>query len=80
MGSRIWIDSDICMSSGRCVADLLAVFRFDEDEIAELVPAANVQGDLPADLPADRNLLVAAVRNCPAGAIHLEEDGAEVEV
>jgi ferredoxin len=72
MSSRLWIDSDVCMSSGRCVADLPAVFRFDDDEIAELVP--------DAELPADPAVLVAAVRNCPAGAIHLVENGREVEV
>ena len=71
MSHRLWIDSDICMSSGRCVADLPAVFRFDEEEIAEVVP--------DADLPADVGLLLAAVRNCPAGAIHLQANGAEVE-
>ena len=60
------------MSSGRCVADLPALFRFDADELAELVPEA--------ELPADAAALVAAVRNCPAGAISLQDaEGREVE-
>ena len=71
MGHRIEIDSESCMSSGRCVADLPAVFRFDPDEIAELVP--------DADLPADLGPLVAAVRNCPAEAIVLRDDDGVVE-
>ena len=71
MGHHIWIDSDLCMSSGRCVADLPALFQFDSDEIAELVPGA--------DLPADPAVLLAAVRNCPAGAIHLRDGDREVE-
>ncbi|GAA0607240.1 ferredoxin [Sporichthya brevicatena] len=75
MTAKLWIDSDVCMSSGRCVADLPRVFRFDDEEIAELVPDA----DIDAEFDAHRDLLVAAVRNCPAGAIHLQEDGVEVE-
>lgn len=59
------------MSSGRCVADLPAVFRFDDEEIAEVVP--------DAALPADHAVLLAAVRNCPAGAIHLQSGGIEME-
>lgn len=53
------------MSSGRCVADLPALFRFDADELAELVPGA--------ELPTDVAPLLAAVRNCPAGAISLRD-------
>lgn len=60
------------MSSGRCVADLPTLFRFDDDELAELVPGA--------ELPAEPDPLVAAVRNCPAGAISLRDaEGREVE-
>lgn len=69
MSLQIRLDSEECMSSGRCVADLPAVFRFDEDEIAQLVPGT--------DPERHRAALVAAVRNCPAGAISLAEDGAE---
>lgn len=71
MSQRLWVDPDLCMSSGRCVADLPELFRFDDEEIAEVVP--------DADLPTDSAVLVAAVRNCPAGAIHLQTDGVEVE-
>ncbi len=71
MGHRIEIDSELCMSSGRCVADLPTVFRFDPDEIAELVPGA--------DVSADPQLLVAAVRNCPAEAITLLDESGPVE-
>ena len=70
MGYRLSIDTDSCLSSGRCVADLPSVFRFDDDELAELVPGT--------ELPVDSAPLVAAVRNCPAGAISLHDDEGEV--
>ncbi len=54
------VDKDVCISSGRCVADLPAAFRFDDEEIAEAV-------DPRPDVAAEWLLDVA--RNCPSGAI-----------
>lgn len=65
------VDQDLCLSSGKCVADAPGVFTFDEDELAE------VTGD-PADLGADR--LIEVARGCPAAAIRVTRDGQEVSV
>jgi len=31
MAYRITVDHDVCMSSGKCVADAPDLFRFDDD-------------------------------------------------
>ena len=71
MTYRVTVDADVCISSGKCVADEPEAFRFDDDDIAETVPGA------PA-LP-DRRLLDVA-RNCPSGAIRLFDGDTEVDV
>jgi ferredoxin len=69
---RISVDGDVCMSSGKCVADAPEVFRFDDDEIAELQP------DAPS--APDARLLDLA-RACPAGALLVhDESGEEIDV
>ena len=60
------VDQDVCISSGRCVADAPSAFRFDAEEIAEAVRP-------PPDLPAESLLNIA--RNCPSGAITLHGPG-----
>ncbi|NEK58439.1 ferredoxin [Geodermatophilus sabuli] len=60
MPHTVSVDKEICISSGKCVADAPAVFRFDDDELAEAVdPTPTV----------DDGFLVAVARNCPSGAI-----------
>jgi ferredoxin len=73
MAYRISVDADVCMSSGKCVADAPDVFRFDDDELAELVPGA-VQ-------PSDEKIIDLA-RACPSGAlqVHDVDSGEEVDV
>jgi ferredoxin len=73
MAYRITVDHDVCMSSGKCVADAPDLFRFDGDEIAEPVPNAAAPSD-------DRILDLA--RNCPSGALVVTdaETGDEVDV
>jgi ferredoxin len=56
------VDAGICISSGLCVADAPAAFRFDEDEIAEPTESAAA-----VDLAA----LMAIAYNCPSGAIRI---------
>ena len=34
---RVRIDQDECVSTGRCLADAPTVFRFDEDELGEVI-------------------------------------------
>lgn len=70
MTVRIEVDQDTCISSGKCVADLPALFRFDDDELAELVPGA----PLPPDAA-----LVDLVRTCPSGALRLFEGDEQID-
>lgn len=69
MSLSVRVDPDLCMSSGLCVADHPALFRFDAAEIAEVVPGAEA-GD--AGAPRDAALREAAQR-CPAEAILLTD-------
>ena len=72
MGYRVEIDTDECMSAGKCVADNPTAFGFDDDELATVLPDA-------ADLE-DAALLTAA-RRCPSGAIVLFDDsGAPIDL
>jgi ferredoxin len=70
---RITVVKDVCMSSGKCVADAPELFRFDDEEIAEPVPGAPTPSD-------DR--VVDLARNCPSGALVVTdaESGEEVDV
>ena len=59
MTLRIKIESDDCMSSGKCVADYPGAFVFDEEELASLVPNAQLTD----------NEIIKVARNCPSRAI-----------
>ena len=59
MTFRIEIETDDCMSSGKCVADYPEVFVFDEEELAALIPNAKLT---------DKEIIKVA-RNCPSSAI-----------
>ncbi|MBD30060.1 MAG: ferredoxin [Acidimicrobiaceae bacterium] len=59
MTLRIEIESDDCMSSGKCVADYPGAFVFDEEELASLVPNAKLTD----------NEIIKVARNCPSRAI-----------
>ncbi|WP_433502055.1 ferredoxin [Pseudonocardia halophobica] len=73
MSYRIDVDRDVCMSSGKCVADAPDLFRFDDEEIATPVPGAPEPGDARAlDL----------ARACPSGAltVHDADTGEEIDI
>ncbi len=54
------VDRELCMSAGRCLADLPEAFAFDDDELAVVQPgAAGVA----------RARLEEVARNCPGQAI-----------
>jgi cytochrome P450/ferredoxin len=60
---EVRVDTELCISSGKCVADEPSAFAFDDDEIAMATPEA-------ARLPEQR--LLALARNCPSGAIKVQ--------
>jgi len=65
MPYTVSVDKEICISSGKCVADAPNAFRFDDDELAE--PVSPNPG-----LP-DATLL-AIGRACPSGAISVVDE------
>lgn len=67
---RAEVDPDVCMSSGKCVADAPQAFEFDEDEIARAIDGGRVL---------DRATLMAIARNCPSEAIQLFDGDDPVE-
>lgn len=72
MAHTVRVDKDLCISSGKCVADFPRAFRFDDDEISEATENASSLTD---------DEMVEAARNCPSGAIAvLDEQGDEVDV
>lgn len=73
MTYKIDIDPEVCMSSGKCVADAPDLFRFDDDEIAEMIPGAAQ--------PNDERILDLA-RACPSGALVVTDTdtGEEIDV
>ncbi|MDQ2812368.1 MAG: ferredoxin [Actinomycetota bacterium] len=62
MAYRIEVDRDVCISSGMCVADAPGLFRFDDDNLAELVPGGEQLPD---------QALVLLARGCPSGALQI---------
>ena len=59
MSFRIEIETDDCMSYGKCVADYPGVFFFDDEELAALVPDARLTDEE----------IIKVARNCPSRAI-----------
>jgi ferredoxin len=67
MAYTVAVDKDVCISSGKCVADAPGAFRFDADELAEPVSRSPGLSDAA---------LLEIGRNCPSGAIAVfDEDG-----
>ena len=68
---RVRINQDECMSIGRCLADAPNVFRFDGDELSEVIPGQ--------DGVLDEATAVRIARNCPNRAIIVERaDGTPI--
>lgn len=65
------VDSDECVSAGKCVASAPGFFVFDDDELSTIDPA----GPRPDD-----EALLRVARQCPSGAIKLFVDGEELEL
>lgn len=77
MTYRIEVDGEICISSGRCVAEYPDRFRFSheegDEEVAEGVPGA-------PPLPDDAALRLA--RSCPSSALMVfdADTGEEIDI
>lgn len=71
MPYRVKIDPDVCISSGRCVADAPGLFRFDDDEIAEVIPDGE---------PLPDQKLIGLARACPSGALQVFEGESRIDV
>lgn len=74
------LDSNECVSAGKCVASAPGFFVFDDDQIASVVQdvqddQVNVSGLRPDDAT-----LLRIARACPSGAIRLRLDGVDVEI
>jgi ferredoxin len=68
---QVRIDTDECVSAGKCVASAPGFFVFDDDEIATIGDAAQQPDD---------DALLRIARTCPSGAITLSVNGVEVEL
>jgi ferredoxin len=67
---RIEINTDDCMSSGKCVADYPDAFDFDDEELAVLKNDGSALTD---------EQMLRAARNCPSRALLLfDDDGNQV--
>jgi len=71
MAYEVQLDSDECVSAGKCVASAPGFFVFDDDEIGTI----DHDGPRPAE-----DALLRIARGCPSGAIKLFADGVEVEL
>lgn len=71
MAYRLELDPDVCISSGRCVADASGSIRFDSNEIAELIPGG---------APLTDETIVVLARNCPSGALLVFDGQQPVDV
>ena len=71
MPFEVIIDTDECVSAGRCVGSAAGFFVFDDDELATVDP----NGPRPSD-----DVLLRIARQCPSGAISLRHDGQAVEI
>lgn len=69
MTLRAEVDQDVCLSSGKCVADAPSAFEFDDEEIAHSIDGAR---------SLDGERLMAIARNCPSGAIRVLDGDNEV--
>lgn len=71
MAYEVELDSDQCVSAGKCVASAPGFFVFDDDEIGTV----DRSGPPPTD-----DALLRIARQCPSGAITLSVDGVPVDL
>lgn len=71
MAHRVEVDSDVCISSGMCVSEAPGLFRFDEDDIAEVIPGGIKLSD---------DALLRLARICPSGALQVFDGDEQIEI
>jgi len=69
MPIRAEVLKDRCISSGRCVGDEPSAFRFDADELVELLDGVTTMNE---------QRLIRIARDCPGEALVLYDDNNEV--
>lgn len=70
-GYEVVVDTDECVSAGKCVASARGFFVFDDDQIATV----DATGPRPDDAA-----LMRIARACPSGAIRLRRDGVDLDL
>ena len=68
---EVVVETDECVSAGRCVSSAPGFFVFDDDELATV----HLTGPRPSD-----EVLLRIARQCPSAAIRLRVDGVDVEI
>lgn len=71
MEYEVVLDTDQCISAGRCVATAPEFFVFDNDELVEIARGQPQPSN---------DALLRIARACPSGAIKLLLDGNDVEI
>ena len=71
MGYTAKIDRELCVGAGACIETAPKAFEFDDEHIAVVRPEAEEEPD---------GKLLEVARECPATAIHIYEDGEEVDL
>jgi ferredoxin len=71
MGFTAKVDRELCIGAGACVEEAPAAFGFDDEHIAVVLPTAAENSD---------EKLLEVARVCPATAILIYDDGAEVDI
>ncbi|GIW63718.1 MAG: hypothetical protein KatS3mg091_520 [Patescibacteria group bacterium] len=62
---KVWVDRDLCIGAGTCVAVAVKTFALDSEMKAVIINSANQE---------DFNTVVEAARACPVTAIFIEDD------
>lgn len=63
---KLRVNSDACIRCGACVGMLPEIFKFGEDDVAEVITE-----EIPEDKKED---VIDAIESCPTGAINYAEE------
>jgi ferredoxin len=71
MAYRVEVDPDVCISSGMCVAEEPGLFRFNDEDIAEVIPDGAKLSD---------DALLRLARTCPSGALQVFDGDQQIDL